>query len=369
VATSIRRPASGDTGPTTRVVTGERRIQPIKWFAGFGAAIVVLQLYIYGRWVASGNISPTPRGPSEVPGWMVPTTRIIEWTFVAICAGLVSTLVIRPRIRQGRFTSEALLVLSCACLIWQDMLPSYFRWSFITYNSVYYQWGSWANFIPGWQSPRADQFAEPLLIHGAIFLGIVGTVVVLGSWVMREAKKRRPHLGGFGQLMVYFWIWVAVDFVMEPVMIRVGMYQWVGVIPELTLWAGSRHQFPLYQPFLYATMLSAMTALFHFRNDYGENVIERGARTLKGTATRRTGIRFLAYVGAMNLVFFGFNFTHMFISLVNDSRWPAGIVERSYLTSNLCGPGTDYACPGPEIPNPRGGSWHVAPDGTLVKPR
>jgi hypothetical protein len=75
-------------------------------------------------------------------------------------------------------------------------------------------------------------------------------------------------------------------------------------------------------------------------------------------------VRFLALVGACNVIFLVcYSLPNALLGLY-ASPWPKDVIDRSYF-SYLCGPGTDYACPGPGIPIPRPDSVHVDPDGRL----
>jgi hypothetical protein len=48
--------------------------------------------------------------------------------------------------------------------------------------------------------------------------------------------------------------------------------------------------------------------------------------------------------------------------------FPADVQERSYLTSGMCGLGTDRACSDPRLPIPHEGSAYVSPQGQLITP-
>jgi hypothetical protein len=52
-----------------------------------------------------------------------------------------------------------------------------------------------------------------------------------------------------------------------------------------------------------------------------------------------------------------------------STAWPQDIVSRKYLSQEICGPGTEYACMDPRVPMPvdkRGA--HITPDGKLIVP-
>ena len=66
-------------------------------------------------------------------------------------------------------------------------------------------------------------------------------------------------------------------------------------------------------------------------------------------------------MACVNLPFF-WQSTHM-------STYPADVQKRSYFTQGMCGEGTNLACFGPAIPNPRAEkSARVTPDGKLFVP-
>ncbi len=57
------------------------------------------------------------------------------------------------------------------------------------------------------------------------------------------------------------------------------------------------------------------------------------------------------------------------ISLLPGFRWAPDIVNhRSYLRSEICGPGTGYACPGGTFRSRGGVGAHLNPEGKLIAP-
>jgi hypothetical protein len=79
---------------------------------------------------------------------------------------------------------------------------------------------------------------------------------------------------------------------------------------------------------------------------------------------RRTGgigIRLLAIVGACNVCFALSYNVPVQIFGIHQGTWIDDVQERSYLTGGICGPGTDYACPGPGRPIHRNDSIHLTP--------
>ena len=67
----------------------------------------------------------------------------------------------------------------------------------------------------------------------------------------------------------------------------------------------------------------------------------------------------------MNAIFVAYNFGWSWFT-VNQDDWPADTVSRSYFVYDLCGPGSEYACPGPDVPIAHNDSGYLGPDGEFV---
>jgi hypothetical protein len=93
--------------------------------------------------------------------------------------------------------------------------------------------------------------------------------------------------------------------------------------------------------------------LRYFRDDKGRSVVERGADSLAASNKWRTALRAFAVIGFVNAMFVVYNVMMSFIALQIDQT-PAGYPE--YLRNGLCGPGTAWACPGPDVPIPMNGN-------------
>ena len=93
-------------------------------------------------------------------------------------------------------------------------------------------------------------------------------------------------------------------------------------------------------------------------------------RCFENVSTRARGwLRFLSVSGVVTSIFFVFYHLPMMHFALVGHAWPQDVQQRSYFTPGLCGEGTSYACPGPDVPIPRRNtSLHVNPDGQLVVP-
>src|SRR5437667_171266 len=71
--------------------------------------------------------------------------------------------------------------------------------------------------------------------------------------------------------------------------------------------AGKTYQFPLYEPFIFGLTWMAPGALRYFRDDKGRSVVERGIDESKISRRRANGLRLLAVIGFLNLVYLLFS--------------------------------------------------------------
>jgi hypothetical protein len=192
--------------------------------------------------------------------------------------------------------------------------------------------------------------------------------MILGCVLMRKMKQRWPQLSTGGVVFGCYVTFVLVDLFAEQMWILLGFWAYPGSISWMTLNHGKWYQFPLYEPILVGGWMTALVSLRYFTNDRGENIAERGLSRIGVKGKARTGLQWLALVGAVNIGMLVYNIPGS-LSGMYSSDWPHDIQKRSYFMYGVCGPGTTYHCPGPGIPIVRQpDSAHVSPDGKLVVP-
>ena len=340
-----------------------RRATPVKWWAGAGAAFIVLQLYVYGAWIASGPERTDP-GPVAQPWYMDIGVAFMNVLMPISAVGILFLYVVRPWWRDRRLSEDGILVLALIAVAWQDPLANYTQIT-ATYNANMWNFGSWGSQVPGWMSPRAELITEPIMAWVAAYI-VTGFLIVLFTCrVMVRAADRWPRIGTFGLISVAFALNFVLGIFSEIFAVKIGLYAYGGAIREVSLFPGTHAQLPIYETVLNAFLLGGFACVRFFKNSRGENLAERGIGDLSVTPKRRTGIRFLALVGALNTIFLVYNVGWAWFALHSDA-WPEDLIERPYLTDGVCGPGTEYACPGPDVPIPRPDSGHLDPDGEFV---
>lgn len=349
-------------------VAAERRgLTPVKVCSALGGLFLGIEAFAVARWLTSERATRTPTGPDPIPGWMEFTGRTWEILGLFGLAAAIWFFIVKPWRIERRLTLDGLFALVFLSLYWQDTMLNYSQVQ-NTYNAMFWNLGSWNSDIPGWGSPGGHLIPQPILWAGPIYLYILFTGVVVANLVMRAAKRRWPRLSKTDLALICFAFFVVGDLLIEPQVLRLGINVYPGAIRSLSLFPGTYYQFPLYEAVFFPACCTAWACLRYFRNDKGETLAERGIDDLRLTGRRKTVVRFLALAGLCNAIFLGvYNVPMQFFGLRADS-WPEDITKRSYLTNGLCGPGTPYACPGPDTPIARRGSSRAGSDGTLVPP-
>jgi hypothetical protein len=318
--------------------------RPVVWWATAGAAVVIFQLYLYGRWVASGP-EPTPRPP--MPAHIAASAVVLEVIGMAALAAFVWQFVLGPWRRNGRLPGDGILLLAYFTCFWQDLGSNYLHY-WVVYNPAWVNLGSWYGFIPGWVPPLANRQPAPLLFFLPMYPVIGFGFTLIGCAALRRAEVRWGRLSPLRRFGVAVVVLYTLDLVLEVAWLRVGVYSYTGVIPSLTLFSGRYYQFPIYIVVFWGTPWAALTCLRYARNDRGETIVEHGSDRLGLSPWRRNAVRFLALAAACNLAWLFFNVAGAAMS-TQTHRWADDITGRAYF-SYLCSARTTYACPGGVAP-------------------
>jgi Spirocyclase AveC-like len=342
----------------------------IKIWAVVGGAILVLQLYVWIRWITGPYFERVPAGPSDPPIYMkIPLIANAAVLWVGLPFALWY-FIIRPWVRERRITLDGMLLVSMGLMFFQDPLLNYFN-TWCTYNTWLFNRGSWSSDIPGWVSPEEPgrQVAEPLLTNVPGYAYGVLLITIVGCWVMRKIKARWPNITNLRLILVTYAIAFVFDFVMEGlVMLPIGFYTYPGAIRSVSFNAGTYYQWPIYEGLMWGGVQAALCCLRYFTDDRGRTVVERGLDNVRGGFARQQFTRFLAIFAAVSACFFVFyNVPAQWIGMHSDP-WPEDHQKRSYFNGGICGDGTDVPCPNPVLPIPTKRSGFINTDGQLVLP-
>jgi hypothetical protein len=348
----------------------DAKVKPVTIWAAVGGALLVLQLYVWIRWISGPYFERVPGGPTDPPMYM---KAFLTFNGILMCVGLPLAIwwfIVRPWRRERRITLDGMLMASMGLMFFQDPLLNYFN-TWCTYNTWLWNRGSWSSDIPGWVSPEEPgrQVAEPLLINAPGYTAGVLVITIFGCWVMRKIKARWPGISNLRLILVTYAFTFVLDFVMEAgLMLPFGLYTYPGAIRSVSAFAGTYHQWPVYEGLMWGGVQAAMCCLRYFVDDRGRTVVERGLDNVRGGAVKQQFIRFLAIFAAISGCFFFFyNLPAQWIAMHSDP-WPEDHLKRSYFNGGICGDGTDVPCPDPALPIPTKRSGFINIDGQLVLP-
>lgn len=369
-ATPATLPAPLVAEPRFAEQVQERRITPVKWWAAFGVAILAVQVWAYAQWFASGDVGPSPAGPTKIPESQIFWARFWEVFGVTGAVLAIWFFIVRPWRRTGHMSTDGMLVVAFFQLwSFQDAFCNYTVNQF-QYNAVFVDVGSWYSYIPGWMAPNSSNLAEPILFVGGLYVWLFACGLILINSAMRWAKRRRPRMGKLGLFGVAFAIAAFLDFVFEALWLHQGLYSYGAHINEVTLWPSKQYAFPIYEAVLWGITWGAFAMVRYARDDRGDMVVERGLGTLRAGKKGKQLVRFLALIGMVNAgMLLLYNIPYQPIGLWGDSI-PKDVTEKSYLTTGVCGIGTTYACtPNASLPFAvKESQARFSPTGKVVAP-
>ncbi len=330
----------------------------VKLWAGVGIGALALVLSSWIRWITSSDFKATPSGPDEFDGGRLAALRSIEVLSFVVAVFLVYRFLIRPLLRERRLTYDGQIVIIAGTLWFTDPLDNYFNFTF-AYNTHFLNMGSWTMKIPGWESPHGNLFPEPILMIGGTYLWWIAGFAMAGCALLRLLERRRPQMSWLAKLSVVFVAMTAMDFGLEMLAIHLELWAYPAVVKSWSVFAGTRHQFPLYEAFFVGLWCAGLTALRYFRDDRGRSFAERGIDTLKLRPGRSKVVSFLALTGLMHAwMLVAFYVPYSLFAVKADTWAPMP----SYMRAGICGEGTEYACPHDVVPVPDRNSLHIGPD-------
>jgi hypothetical protein len=280
-----------------RVVTADRPSGAIKVWAGAGIVGVAIALQAWVRWIASGDPhQPDTLGPDQPSTAAMIVLRTTEVAAFSLFLFLAWWSLIRPWMRERRIGLDGKIFIggffAAAC----DVMISFFNPTW-TFNAKAISLGTWADYFPLYGSPGQGDLPWGTLwcLAAYIFLGLGAALV--GSAVLRFLRPRLPRLSRAGLFATVLAVFYAIAFCLELVWIRGDVYNYVSVPSELTLWAGTTHQLPVYSPLLLGLYGLAFTVLRESRDDRGRSFVDRDVDDLRAGPNAKTVVSTLAVCG------------------------------------------------------------------------
>jgi hypothetical protein len=344
-----------DVAPLPRAAA-HRHWRPVHYWALAGVVMMALAAWTIGSWLADGPHHVAPAHPVDVPTYMKVGIRFYE---IAGCIAvpLVTWFwLIRPWRRAGEITASGLAVVGFATMYWQDPLVNYFNTAFVL-NSYAVNLNSWGSYFPFWRGANPDHLIVTPVFN-LLYLWVAFLTALLVSKGMGRARARWPHWSNWRLFVMTVITCFFIDIVVETGWLRLGINSYPGAWPGFSLYHGHYYQLPLMEALLTApTFWGGMAALLFFRDDRGRTIPERGIDDLALGRRARSWLRVLAFVGAVQVIYFGYNGTFAITQGLYASPWPKDVIDRPYFVNDHCGPGTRFDCPPYRSLNP----WLIRP--------
>ena len=365
----VQEPVPSPPSVARPVVAGPPPSKPVVAWAALGCAFIALQIYLLSRWVFGPNFHSIGTGVTPVPDYMKIAVHGTEAVMAVGIPIMLYAFVIRPLRRNKRLSLDGMLILAFFWVWWQDPLFNYVTTGFNN-GSIALNMGGWASYIPGWNSPNGNRIPEGIVWDLGFYLVLCAGGAIGATALMKQWRARRPQVRTSTMFATVFCVYMVADVLVEMFFVRTGFYSYAGAAHGWTIFTGTFYQFPMYEPFAVAVLVTGWTAVRYFVDDRGETLAERGASGLRISDRNRTVVRFLGLVGLLNVVFLLGYSTLIQVWQLHPGAWPKSVQQRSYLLNGICGAGTTFACPGPNIASPRGDrSIHIGPNGEVVIPR
>lgn len=349
---------SASTGRAVGVsaVPKPRALEPLQYWSGIGAVILLLSGYFILSWVTGDAFVPVPYGPDEPPGYMKFGLIAGQIITTLCCLACLYYFVVRPLRRDGRLSIDGMLVIGVMLVSpWDPLSTSGQMW--VSYNSYLINYGTVLTELPFNLSPQraGANVAWPILFIPTLYANFVVFAILING-LMRWTQQRWPSTNVLVLVAVSLIAGICIDLVLE-VLIVVPLGFWVFGGGHLNILAGKYYQFPLLNEALCAgAVFAGLACLRYFVDDKRRTFCERGIDNLPYSASRKQGMRFLAIFGVIHLVFlFAYHLPNYLLSL-QSTAYPESISSRSYFTNRMCGPHVDLACPGPGVPIHRPGA-------------
>jgi hypothetical protein len=282
-------------GPADSATAPDRTGGVVLWaIAGVAWIVFITQALV--RWVSSDSLfrPATIHGPDRFEGSALVVLRLIEAASVVILAATIWVFLLRPLINQRRLTLDGMIVIGSLLASGIDPLINYFHYTF-AWNAHALNVGSWLAFFPLAQGPT--RYGEGLVwfIPQYLYLGI--GFAAIECKIIRALRRRYPTIPNVRSFAMAFAVVFAIDILVEQLFIRTGVYAFPRTWEALTLFAGSRFQFPVYESIFVAVYAAGFTWLRMSAHDdpAGEPFIHRGIS--RWQFPLQAPIRLLAVVG------------------------------------------------------------------------
>jgi hypothetical protein len=267
------------------------------WFwSAVGLAALVVQASVWARFLASDPQELTRYREVGSAGWI--WAKVFEGS-LSVLVVITVGLTVRTALQARRLTTNALLLVGFASMLWLDPMLNYFRPGFyFSTNLVNVE--SWVRFIPGQMAPYSELTPVPWLWVGATYLGFHLPVILLNVALMRRVAARRPGARLPVLMAPAFAFSLVTDLGLEGFALRTGTFAYPAAVHDWSLWGGRTYQFPVIEMLAAAAFWTTLATLKYVGDRDGVLPVHRG---IEGVRRGATALRVLSVIGFVNVVF------------------------------------------------------------------
>ena len=259
-----------------------------------GLTWLAIALSGWGRWILSDDFAAAPKGADVISGAHLFWIRVIDAGSAAAGVALAWFFLLRPAWRERRLTMDGMIFLACAVSFFIDPVINQFKYTF-AWNAHVWNRGSWAASVPFHGGPT--KFAEGLSWAWAQYLYMGLAAAVLGCWIVRRLRVRRPGISNLSAFTALFALYAVADFFLENLFIRAEVYGYARTWKVFTLFDGSQYQFPLYESVAVAAFATGWTYFRLSWQERGTPFVAGGLERLRLGPRAGTALLFLSVVG------------------------------------------------------------------------
>jgi hypothetical protein len=303
-----------ETRPRTSTMS-----MPVRWWASLGALGLGAELLVLGVWSADAGWRPPKRPdhvPSDLGGPAITGVFVGCWALLVILP--LAIVVCRDCLRRRSLTFAAVVMVAAPLSSWLDMLSGWHRPVFVYYTDDPLTIRGWSPHLPGWHG--GEQLAYPAVPVILIYY----VSLPLGIFIMKEAigyaARRRPDWGTCRLFAVSMLVSTVGGGGLLFVGVATRLFAFVDVVPDLTLFYGTRFQYPVYDAVLNGVCFAAFGALWYRLDEHGLSAVERGVDQLPSWC--RPWVRVLSMTGAIQLALLCFGIGNILLSLVASPAPP-----------------------------------------------
>lgn len=322
-----------------RATISARPSGALKLWAGLGAVCVALALSTYARWIGSSDFAHVDPGPDHYDYlWVLRTMEVVS---VVMVLAFLWFCLVRPLVRDRTFTFDGKLLLGLLLAYIVDPTFNAFGHNFAM-NAHSVNLGGWGDHLPLFSAPGQGHYAEALLWAMPLYVYCGIAAAMLGGLALRVLRTRLPRRSTAEIWLLLYLAFVVGDFAFEfTFFVLPQLYVFAGVKANMSLFAGTLHQFPIYHSLAAGLFAGSITWLRDSRDETGRSAIERGADHITGRA--RTTLSFLAITGyATAAAFLGYFLPFSYMSMKADTYTDVP----SYLSAGaFCGDKGKPICP------------------------